>query len=152
MKRNRRDLSVWWKHVQLNKMIQLILMTTRSTMKLMNLSFELILPHLQVRAQMENIPRTLKTRLHEICGTHEVLEPDEPRQPGRCSVCSSKKNRKTRFSCRKCDKFLCLEHIVVACEDCFEINGWNFGVVDRVILFYYWLILLLLRFYQCFFI
>lgn len=87
---------------------------------LRNLAFDLIEPHLRVRAQKENLPRTLKNRLREICNIPIVAAENQRREgeTGRCSTCSSQKNRKTKYYCRDCTRFLCLEHIVVLCEDC----------------------------------
>ncbi|KAG5900292.1 hypothetical protein JTB14_000819 [Gonioctena quinquepunctata] len=60
------------------------------------LSFDLIEPHLRLRAQMENIPRTLRSRLREICRIPNISENQRrDGETGRCSMCSSKMNRKT---------------------------------------------------------
>lgn len=96
---------------------------------LQTLSHELIRPHIQERFQIQQIPRSLRNRMQEICGNIEAPGPstlgdneqtEKRGQVGRCAVCSSKKSRKTRFYCRKCSKFMCLEHIISICEECYE--------------------------------
>ena len=87
---------------------------------LRQLANDLVKPHLQVRSAMSNIPRSLRLRLQEISGSN--IEPDVPQNvlPGRCAYCTSKKNRKTRFQCYKCNKYMCLEHIIGVCQECRE--------------------------------
>ncbi|KAB0805147.1 hypothetical protein PPYR_02117, partial [Photinus pyralis] len=79
---------------------------------LRQLGNDLVKPHLQVRSAMINIPRTLKLRLQEITGMNIEPEVPQPVLPGRCAYCTSKKNRKTRFQCHRCNKYMCLEHII----------------------------------------
>lgn len=89
---------------------------------LRTLALELIKPHLSVRSNLQTIPRTLRNRLQEISGTPDTAQAVAPpnQQTGRCAICSSRKSRKTRFFCRKCYKYMCLEHIGIICNDCFE--------------------------------
>jgi hypothetical protein len=65
--------------------------------------------------------RTLRARIKEICN---IAEPVQPRNEthGRCQPLrlKKKKNRKTRYNCKTCNKFLYLEHMSVNCEDCYE--------------------------------
>ncbi|KAJ8945779.1 hypothetical protein NQ318_013135 [Aromia moschata] len=78
----------------------------------------LIRPHLQRRACKTNLPRSLKIRLQELFGTDQ--EAQQNANPGRCAYCDWKKNRKTRFSCFKCNTYMCLEHITAICKPCRE--------------------------------
>lgn len=83
----------------------------------------LIRPHLEVRASMLNLPSTIKSRLAEICeiqddNVEQVLPQNN--QPGRCAYCNWKKNRKTKYACFKCNKYMCLEHIMAICQYCRE--------------------------------
>lgn len=85
------------------------------------LSYDLIMPHLEKRAFILSLPRTLRLRLLEIC----KIDNPEPsssgnHQVGRCSFCSSKQNRKTLYNCKFCKKYFCLEHAVMICSDCYE--------------------------------
>lgn len=92
------------------------------------LSHELIVPHIQERSKNPRLPKSLRERMQEICGNRDapgssLQRENENRmtdgQTGRCAICSSKKSRKTRFHCRKCGKFMCLEHLVAICDECF---------------------------------
>ena len=82
------------------------------------LSFELAENHMRVRATISNIPRTIKLRIKEIPNINHKPVVNEPNSRGRCSICDRRKNRPTRFSCIKCGKFLCLEHVTSICSDC----------------------------------
>ncbi|KAG5885617.1 hypothetical protein JTB14_029782 [Gonioctena quinquepunctata] len=87
---------------------------------LKQLANDSVKPHLQVRAAMSNIPRSLRSRLQELSGSN--IEPDVPQNASveRCAYCTSKKNHKTRFQCHKCNKYMCLEHIIGVCQECRE--------------------------------
>ncbi|KAJ8938419.1 hypothetical protein NQ318_012002 [Aromia moschata] len=54
----------------------------------------------------------------ELFGTDQ--EAQQNANPGRCGYCDWKKNRKTRFSCFKCNTYMCLEHITAICKPCRE--------------------------------
>lgn len=86
---------------------------------LRELANQLIRPHLESRAIAPFIPTSMKLRLQEICGMRQDFDQEE-RRPGRCSFCSWKKNRKTRFFCCLCNKYMCLEHITALCRICQE--------------------------------
>lgn len=86
------------------------------------LGYDLVNDHIRRRSVQENIPKTIRLRLSEICGV-----PDENRPPrgsifGRCDYCPSKKNRKTRYSCYRCSKYMCLEHLTPVCRDCSSVT------------------------------
>ncbi len=88
---------------------------------LKQLANELILPQLRVRAVMTTLPKALKARLEEFCepNTIEVAETTVPNaEKGRCAYCDRKKNRKTRFACFHCNKYMCLEHLGAICRCC----------------------------------
>lgn len=83
-----------------------------------NLGYQLLESHVKKRRLSPGLPRTIKLRILEI---YNISDNDQtPRNPtrGRCYYCSSNKNRKTRFSCRKCKKFMCLEHLTPICSEC----------------------------------
>lgn len=90
------------------------------------LGMELIDPHIRRRALQDNIPRAIKMRLREICDI-KIQAEEAPRgnQYGRCYYCDSKKNRKTKYNCQVCKKYLCLEHIIPVCNGCSEIYNQN---------------------------
>lgn len=82
------------------------------------LGYDLLKDHIMRRAQQENIPRRIRFRLAEICSLQTGDQ--EPRRDvhGRCNYCTSKKNRKTRYRCYQCPKFMCLEHLTPICKEC----------------------------------
>ncbi|KAJ8965808.1 hypothetical protein NQ317_000436 [Molorchus minor] len=84
------------------------------------LGYELIQDHISRRSTNKRLPRTIRLRLQEMCGkeTENVPANQNPIY-GRCLLCSSKKNRKTRYKCLKCSRFLCLEHLNGICHDCY---------------------------------
>lgn len=89
---------------------------------LLRLSHELLNDYQKERAVCINIPRTIRMRLQQLCGIQ--IEEERPvRNPGaigRCGVCNWKKNRKTKYFCQGCAKYLCLEHVRPLCNECYE--------------------------------
>nr|CAI5852320.1 unnamed protein product [Callosobruchus analis] len=75
--------------------------------------------HQRVRAIQSTIPKTITLRLKEILNISQP-EPVHDRQNmrGRCAYCDRKKNRLTRYSCKTCGKFMCLEHASFICSEC----------------------------------
>jgi hypothetical protein len=51
--------------------------------------------------------------------TPPAREPEEkrPKLQCRCAICPRSKDRKTKYMCQKCEKFLCLQHVVPLCEE-----------------------------------
>lgn len=87
-----------------------------------NLGNQLLEPHTKKRFYTKNLPKTIKLRIGEIYNiTDEANEAPTNLVYGRCSYCSSKKSRKTKYRCFKCKKFMCLEHVTPACKECIEI-------------------------------
>ncbi|XP_050509192.1 uncharacterized protein LOC126886348 [Diabrotica virgifera virgifera] len=88
---------------------------------LLQLSMSLTRDYQRVRAMSNNLPRTIRMRLREICGLPtEQVPVVTPGTSGRCAVCDWKKNRKTKFYCQICSKYLCLEHVTPLCISCFK--------------------------------
>lgn len=89
-------------------------------MFLKDLTMELCKDFLETRLTMRSIRRDVRVRIRELLGK----EPDgdiqrrDPQFPGRCSFCSSKKNRKTKTTCTQCGTFVCREHTVFSCVSC----------------------------------
>lgn len=91
---------------------------------LTNLAIGLTENHLRRRHTDEHLPRPIRTRIKEILKLPvEAPRQDAPNEPphtGRCLVCTSKQNRKTKYFCRLCKKFICLEHSNAVCSVCLE--------------------------------
>ena len=84
------------------------------------LSYDLMKDHLSRRAVTENLPKLMRERLQQICQLETVKSSSTMKQlPGRCSYCSSTKNRKTRYNCKSCERYFCLEHAVMVCSNCY---------------------------------
>ncbi|XP_055838818.1 piggyBac transposable element-derived protein 4-like [Episyrphus balteatus] len=86
------------------------------------LSYDLINVHLRKRAYNTCLPRSLRQRITDICkldGPESSVTANNTKI-GRCSYCSSKKNRKTRYNCVSCKTYFCLEHAIMVCLDCQE--------------------------------
>lgn len=73
---------------------------------LKDIANKLIMPRLHERAHVHGLPSNLKSRLVEICGIPFDENDNFQQKAGRCNFCGTKKNRKTRFSCCKCGKFI----------------------------------------------
>ncbi|KAB0804070.1 hypothetical protein PPYR_01040 [Photinus pyralis] len=95
-----------------------IQMTRRKFLK--TLSFFLIENHLRTRLQTQNLPRTMKDRIKELTGVPAPNQEPPVATRGRCSYCDRRKNRPTRITCKKCFKFICGEHTLHLCLDCFS--------------------------------
>lgn len=89
---------------------------------LLKLSMALLYDYQKERAISANLPRSLRSRLQEVCGVPAGDEPPvrTPGTVGRCAVCTWQKNRKTKYFCQNCAKYLCLEHIRPMCNACYE--------------------------------
>lgn len=90
---------------------------------LRNLAFKLVESHLRVRASLTCLPKTMISRIREIVRYEEPVQPvneNTQRKRGRCSYCDSKKNRPTKYSCKKCGKYMCLEHCLCVCKECYS--------------------------------
>lgn len=83
-----------------------------------NLAMKLIEPHLRERQMKLHLPRSMRQRLSEILKIDDVPGTAGPSRNGRCFECGWKKNRKTKYTCHKCKKHLCLEHVVPYCRIC----------------------------------
>lgn len=84
------------------------------------LASELVEDHIRIRGLQLNIPRSTRLRISEIFGTEGLPQPaavNPVNVRGRCEYCDRRKNRPTRFSCRTCGKFICLEHVTCVCAD-----------------------------------
>lgn len=75
------------------------------------------------RNEIQSLPRNLKLRIGEILQIpQQHVEAAANFTPGRCHLCSSKKNRKTSTQCKTCTKFICREHTIPSCTSCAGAN------------------------------
>lgn len=86
------------------------------------LSMSLLNDYQKERAVSTNLPRTIRMRLREVCGIPAEQEAPvrNPGAIGRCAQCHWQKNRKTKYFCQHCGKYLCLEHVRPMCNACYE--------------------------------
>lgn len=52
-----------------------------------------------------------------LSGTKEEVPVPSENKRGRCKYC---KDRKTKYYCKLCNSYLCLQHVVVFCCECSE--------------------------------
>lgn len=86
-----------------------------------SLAFSLFEEQLRYRSTLQNLPKSVYFRIKEMLHLEATEQPESSsanRGIGRCAYCDRKKNRKTRFSCVKCAKHLCLEHAKCICHGC----------------------------------
>lgn len=91
------------------------------------LAAELVEDHIRIRGLEVNIPRSIKLRISEMFPVRLPQIENLPQPPaenpvkktGRCAYCDRRKNRPTRFYCKRCGKFMCLEHVTCICADCY---------------------------------
>lgn len=86
------------------------------------LAQELIKPHIMMRINDKQMPRTIIERGRHLLGLEENKEalPPKRSKTGRCVPCGRKKNRSSRKWCDKCYKWICVEHQKVICPSCFS--------------------------------
>ena len=75
--------------------------------------------HRGERAACSHLSREMRTKLKRRI-TSPGREPEEkrPKFQGRCAIWPRSKDRKTKYMCQKCEKFLCLQHVIPLCEEC----------------------------------
>ena len=84
-----------------------------------SLAMDLTKEHRGECAACSHLSRELGTKLKRRI-TSPAREPEEkrPKFQGRCAICPRSKDRKTKYICQKCEKFLCLQHVIPLCEEC----------------------------------
>ena len=87
---------------------------------LKKLGRDLVTPLMRERLKIRSLP----SELRQIIGRILDLKPEDinldqrPSSSGRCTFCERKKDRKSRVMCKKCKKFICLNHQSRVCPDC----------------------------------
>ncbi|XP_053964402.1 piggyBac transposable element-derived protein 4-like [Anastrepha ludens] len=88
---------------------------------LRDLGIGLVSEHLQNRKENQHLPRELRKRILDQVDepSHSQRPPNKvPKPIRRCQICPTKKDRKTKHTCYKCNRYLCMEHAVFTCQDC----------------------------------
>lgn len=83
------------------------------------LGTQLVMDHMKRRAVDTHLPRAIRQSAIKLSGIEESHPAPPENKKGRCKYC---KDRKTRYYCKKCNNFLCLEHVVIYCSACSEQN------------------------------
>lgn len=93
---------------------------TERRLFLKELGLMLVKENMTLRANDPHIKKEIRQIGQKLSGTDARPAPaPEDNKRGRCAYC---RNRKTKYFCRKCHKWLCLEHVTPVCQDCFQ-NG-----------------------------
>ncbi|CAH2085721.1 unnamed protein product [Euphydryas editha] len=91
---------------------------------LRKLGLSMLEGHLCVRKNMENLPRGLRKRIHDQFGETMTYAPSKSSTTyRRCKVCPSAKDRKTKHNCNKCNKPICMQHIIPLCQSCVDLDS-----------------------------
>ena len=79
---------------------------------LKNLAMSLIKPHLQDRAQLQNLPSDIQFILSKYKPQSQVdtREPPPAKSQKRCRLSGRAKNRVTTMRCSSCNDFVCKDH------------------------------------------
>lgn len=85
---------------------------------LKTLAIELMKPFVLSRMSVQNLPIHLKKAMQKFVGVTEEEPSTSASVPGRCEFCPRRKNRKTKKTCCKCNKYLCNEHANFLCGQC----------------------------------
>ncbi|KAK9729110.1 Transposase IS4 [Popillia japonica] len=76
------------------------------------------------RVSNKKLPTSLHSRLLQVTtpSTSKTHENDENiRKRKLCAPCQKDKQRKnTKYCCRKCGQYLCLGHVVITCNSCYD--------------------------------
>ena len=84
---------------------------------LKQLGLQLVVDNMKRRAVNQHIPRAVRQSAGRLSGTKEEVPVPSENKRGRCKYC---KDRKTKYYCKLCNSYLCLQHVVVFCCECSE--------------------------------
>lgn len=85
-----------------------------------DVSEKLTEPWLRKRREMPTLKRCLKRKITEVLGETPTIDTAGPSgtQKKVCGYCDYKKRRMTRFQCRHCKKYMCMDHRGLICVEC----------------------------------
>ena len=84
---------------------------------LKKLCLELVDDHVKKRSSIVTLPKQLRQKLSKVTNTEVQNEAPSVGKRGRCHKCQGR-DRKTKYFCTTCHKYLCLEHAKFICEQC----------------------------------
>lgn len=93
----------------------------RRRLFLKKLALELIQEQLCRRqARSSHLSKEMQLKLKRTTGETSAANPPPAKKPkqARCEECPRNKDRKTRFQCHSCSKYICMEHVVPTCKQC----------------------------------
>lgn len=90
---------------------------------LKDIALGLVLPQIQNRSSITTLPKLIRTKMSQILGKEEITDRSQLTGPssavrGRCSLCPTKKDRKTKTWCHLCKTFICRDHTIFVCKNC----------------------------------
>jgi hypothetical protein len=85
-----------------------------------DVSEKLTEPWLRKRREVPTLKRCLKRKIAEILGDSPTIDTPGPSgtQKKICGYCNYKKRRMTRFQCKQCKKYMCMDHRGLMCVEC----------------------------------
>ncbi|CAG4955573.1 unnamed protein product [Colias eurytheme] len=77
-------------------------------------------PWLRKRHEIPTLKRCLKRKIAEILGETPTIDTPGPSGTKKkvCGYCDYKKRRMTRFQCKQCKKYMCMDHRGLMCVEC----------------------------------
>ncbi|KAG5900712.1 hypothetical protein JTB14_038230 [Gonioctena quinquepunctata] len=92
---------------------------------LKELGLALCYQHVHTRINNNFIPRKIRDRAADIFGiqftySQRAEETQGNKKRKRCGLCPPKKDRKTSYVCRACEKPICLKCCCTVCPDCIK--------------------------------
>ena len=72
------------------------------------------------KANCRSLPVGLRSKISKFIGIHLFASNPPTGKRGRCHQCI-RKDRKTKYYCLTCYKFLCLKHVNAFCPECAEL-------------------------------
>nr|CAH7748238.1 unnamed protein product [Callosobruchus chinensis] len=93
-----------------------IIMKRRKFLK--KLAFQLIEEYEEVRSQNPRLPRELQASQKRQCETNNAEPRKRQKNSKRCAKCPRNADRKTFYTCLKCNESVCLPHCYTLCDSC----------------------------------